>query len=194
MEELDQFPHYYAPSPEAWREWLKENHEKTERIWLLYYKKGGSMTSLSWSEAVDEALCFGWVDSTKKTIDAERYIQLFSKRKKTSTWSATNKKKIKELSRLKKMYPAGLKCIEIAKLNGMWTFLDDVENLVLPEDFKVALEVDSSWIAFYEQMSPSNKKGCLHFLKMAKRQETRDKRIARLLKDIKNGTIPRPYL
>ncbi|MCT4559887.1 MAG: YdeI/OmpD-associated family protein [Crocinitomicaceae bacterium] len=192
--EIKGYPTFYASSKGNWRQWLMEHHAKEERIWLIYYKKDTGKPSLTWSEAVDEALCFGWVDSTKKTIDEERYMQLFSPRKKNSTWSAVNKKKVAILEAEGLMHPAGMACIEMAKKNGMWNFLDDVENLLVPEDFKKALKRKPAYFSFYESLSDSNKKGCLHFLKMAKREETRKKRIEILMKDIEQGIIPRPYL
>lgn len=194
MFELDSLSTFCPTDASQWRSWLEENGESQDRIWLIYYKKGHPLENLTWSEAVDQALCFGWVDSTKKNIDSDRYIQLFSKRKKTSTWSTINKKKIDELEKKNLMHPNGRICIEVAKKNGMWTFLDDVENLVVPADFELVLKQEAANWEFYQNMSASNKKGCLHYLKTAKRQETRDKRIQTLLNEIKKGVVPRPYL
>ena len=106
---------YYPKNQTDWRNWLDENHQLKQSVWLVFYKKSTKVASISWSEAVDEALCFGWIDSTKKTIDAERYIQYFSKRKPNSIWSKVNKDKIAYLTSKKLIQKAGYKSIEIAK-------------------------------------------------------------------------------
>src|SRR5690606_10495074 len=112
-----------------WRKWLELNHIKKDAVWLIFYKKTSPKYNLSWSESVDESLCFGWIDSTKKTIDTERYKQYFTKRKAKSNWSKINKEKVKNLIDKGLITEAGLKSIEIAKENGSWTILDAVENL-----------------------------------------------------------------
>ena len=113
-----------------WREWLEKNHQSKQSIWLVYFRVSTKIPSLSWSEAVDEVLCFGWIDSTKKTIDKERYMQYFSKRKSSSTWSKVNKEKIDKLTENNLMTKAGFDSIETAKQNGTWALMDDVENLI----------------------------------------------------------------
>jgi uncharacterized protein YdeI (YjbR/CyaY-like superfamily) len=117
-----------------WRKWLEINHQSAQYIWLVYYKSSTKVASLSWSEAVDEALCFGWIDSTKKTIDEERYMQYFSRRKPHSNWSKINKEKVIILAQNNLITKAGFNAIEIAKQNGSWTILDEVEALVIPND------------------------------------------------------------
>src|SRR5690606_6914303 len=105
-----------------------------------YYKKKSIFPSLSWSEAVDEALCFGWIDSTKKTIDDFSFMQFFSKRKPKSNWSKINKEKVQQLIDSKRMTIAGYESVEAAKQNGSWTILDEVEELLIPNDLECALE------------------------------------------------------
>ena len=117
-----------------WRKWLELNHKKKEAVWLIFYKKKSPVYNLSWSESVDEALCFGWIDSTKRTIDSEKYKQYFCQRKAKSNWSKINKDKVKTLIEQGLMKEEGNKSIEIAKENGSWTILDQVEALVIPED------------------------------------------------------------
>ncbi len=106
---------YCPKSPSDWRKWLEKNHAEKQSIWLVYYRTATKIPSLSWSEAVDEALCFGWIDSTKKTIDKERYMQYFSKRKPSSTWSKINKDKIVKLTQNNLMTKAGFDSVETAK-------------------------------------------------------------------------------
>jgi TusE/DsrC/DsvC family sulfur relay protein len=108
---------FYPTSPEKWRTWLEGNHSSEQSVWLLFYKVSSDKPSLTWSEAVDEALCFGWIDSTKKSIDKEKYKQLFCQRKPKSTWSKVNKDKVEVLSNAGKIQAAGWKSIEIAKEN-----------------------------------------------------------------------------
>jgi len=117
----------YCPKDnEDWRKWLELNHKRKDAVWLIFYKKKSPNYNLSWSASVDEALCFGWIDSVKKTIDSESYKQYFSKRKAKSNWSKVNKDKVKTLIDRDLMREEGYKSIEIAKENGSWTILDNV--------------------------------------------------------------------
>ncbi|HWK98468.1 MAG TPA: hypothetical protein VNQ55_00910, partial [Parapedobacter sp.] len=129
----------YAATGAEWRKWLDENHTTQQGVWLIQYKKHTDRPSISWSDAVDEALCFGWIDSIKKKLDNDRTIQFFSKRKPTGTWSKINKEKVKRLIAEGLMKQAGLDCIETAKQNGSWVLLDTVEALHIPEDLAEAL-------------------------------------------------------
>lgn len=148
------------------------------------------MPSLSWSEAVDEALCFGWIDSTKKTIDKERYRQYFTKRKPSSTWSKVNKEKVARLIQHQQMTQAGFDSIAIAKENGTWTAMDDVENLVVPEALKIALDEKESATDFFQSQSKSIRKMMLYWVASAKRTETKKKRIAAIAAAAAKGLKP----
>ena len=172
---------FYPISRTAWRKWLAKNHLSTQAVWLVFYKKAAQKPTLTWSEAVDEALCFGWIDSIKKTLDHESSIQFFSKRKAKSTWSKINKQKIEQLIGDGLMVEAGYKSIEIAKKNGSWTILDEVEELIIPEDLATAFEAKPEAKAFFFNLSKSAKKVLLQSLVLAKRQETRQKRIAEIV-------------
>lgn len=175
---------FYPSSQMEWRNWLIKNHENENSIWLKYFKVNSGKPSLTWSDAVDEALCFGWIDSTRKTLDSESFIQLFTKRKPSSTWSKINKEKIERLLTDGLMYPSGIKCIEIAKENGNWTILDSVEDLIIPDDLRNAFDHIPDAYQFYENLSNSDKKMCLHRLVMAKKEETRKKRIEELIEQL----------
>jgi uncharacterized protein YdeI (YjbR/CyaY-like superfamily) len=128
-----------ATGPEEFRAWLDEHHDTTDAVWLVYYKKNSETPSITWPEAVDEALCYGWIDSKIQSIDNDRYEQYFCPRKPTSPWSKVNKTKIESLQLAKRIQPAGAAAIETAKENGSWSILDDAENHIVPDDLAAAL-------------------------------------------------------
>ena len=168
----------YCPNDKNdWRKWLELNHNKKDAIWLIFYKKKSPNYNLSWSESVDEALCFGWIDSTKRAIDGEKYKQYFSKRKAKSNWSKVNKDKIKTLINQGLMEEEGYKSIEIAKENGSWTILDGVEALIIPTDLKEEFKNHKGAMKYFDSLSKSVKKTLLYWVISAKRKETRQKRI-----------------
>jgi uncharacterized protein YdeI (YjbR/CyaY-like superfamily) len=172
---------FYPASHTAWRSWLAKNHETKEAVWLVLYNKASNKETISWSEAVDVALCYGWIDSKKIKIDAETCHQFFCKRKPKSTWSKINKEKVQKLMEQGLMTPAGLACIETAQQNGSWTLLDDVEALVIPLDLEQEFRNNPDAGAFFQSLSKSSKKAILHWVVMAKRPETRQKRIAEII-------------
>ncbi len=163
-----------------WRQWLEEHHAKKQSIWLLYYKKKAAKPTLDWSEAVDEALCFGWIDSKRKPVDEEKFIQFFSKRKVRSTWSKVNKEKVLRLTEAGLMTQAGLDSIEAAKQNGSWTLLDEVEELIIPADLDKEFQRHTGSKDFFLSLSKSVRKGMLQWLVLSKQPETRLKRIQEL--------------
>lgn len=176
-----------------WRKWLEKNHQSKQSIWLVYFKSSTKVPSVSWSEAVDEALCFGWIDSTKKTIDKERYMQYFSRRKPNSTWSKINKEKVAKLIQNNLMTKAGFDSIETAKQNGTWLIMDDVEKVIIPEDLRIALNKNESSMEFFQSQSKSIKKAMLHWVVIAKRTETRKKRIAEIARLAAKGIRPNQF-
>lgn len=180
-------------SKQDWRKWLEVNHSKKDSVWLILYKKNSGVPSISWSEAVDEALCFAWIDSTKKPIDAEKYMQYFGKRKADSTWSKINKNKVAQLIQQGLMAAAGLKSIEIAKQNGSWTILDEVEELIIPKDLELAFARHKQAKEFFLSLSKSVRKMMLHWIVMAKRPETREKRIAEIVENASEGKKPNRF-
>lgn len=176
-----------------WREWLSENHEKKEAVWLIFYRKKSPKYNLSWSESVDEALCFGWIDSTKKTLDEERYIQYFTKRKPKSIWSRVNKDKVDQLIAEGLMQDAGYKSIEVAKSNGAWTMMDSVEALIVPEGLKAEFDKWPGSAEYYESLSKSAKKMLLGWIALAKREETKQKRIIEIAENAAQGQKPKSF-
>lgn len=184
----------FCPKNQAeWREWLQENHATKQNIWLVYYKKSSTKHNLEWSHAVDEALCYGWIDSTKKSLDSERFMQYFSPRKPNSTWSKVNKDKVEELITRGLMTDAGMKCIEIAKENESWTFLDSIDALIMPEDLKLELQAYPQALSFYEAQKKALKRGLLYWIKSAKRPETRAKRIQEIANQAAQQDVPKQF-
>lgn len=171
---------FYASSREEWRAWLEANHEVAQPVWLIQYRKGSNVPSLSWSEAVEEALCYGWIDSTRRTIDHESFMQCFSKRKPKSVWSKINKANVERLRKAGLMTKAGQAAVAIAKENGYWGILDEVEELTIPKDLDKEFRAHKGSKVFFMSLSKSVRKGMLHWVVMAKRPETRQKRIAEI--------------
>ncbi|WP_121666187.1 YdeI/OmpD-associated family protein [Mesonia aquimarina] len=178
---------------QEWREWLELNHTEKEAVWLIFYKKASPNFNLSWSESVDESLCFGWIDSTKRTIDTERYKQYFTKRKAKSNWSKINKKKIKSLIDKGLMTEAGYKSIEIAKENGSWTMLDSVENLEIPSDLLQEFANHKGAVKYFKSLSKSDKKSILYWVVSAKREKTRHKRIIEIVENASQQLKPKQF-
>jgi uncharacterized protein YdeI (YjbR/CyaY-like superfamily) len=172
--------HFYPSSRQAWRQWLQQNHQSKAFVWLLQYKKKTGMPTLSWSEAVDEALCFGWIDSTRKTVDEERFIQFFCRRKPASVWSKINKAKVERLIAEGRMTAAGYQSIETARQNGSWTILDEVEELTIPAELEAAFQARPGAKDYFLSLSRSARKAMLQWLVVAKRPGTRQKRIAEI--------------
>tara|TARA_R110000796_G_scaffold71409_3_gene162019 strand:+ start:6000 stop:6581 length:582 start_codon:yes stop_codon:yes gene_type:complete len=184
---------YCPKSRTDWRKWLEKNHESEQSVWLVYFRTSTKVASVTWSEAVDEALCFGWIDSTKKTIDEERYMQYFSRRKPNSMWSRVNKEKVDQLIQNNLMTKAGLASIATAKQNGSWTFLDEVEALVIPEDLAAALADHEGAIDYFDGLSKSVKKVLLHWIISAKRPETRQKRVLEIAENASENLNPKQF-
>lgn len=183
----------FPKNQQEWRQWLEENHQTETSVWLGYHKIKSGVPSIRYDEAVNEALCFGWIDSTARPIDDISYKQYFCRRKPKSVWSRVNKEKVARLSEQGLMAEAGLACIEVAKGNGSWTILDDAENLILPEALRVALEQQPNAFAFYESLSRTNKRNVLQWLSLAKRPETIQKRIQDIVDNALEGQLPKPY-
>ncbi|SFT35106.1 Uncharacterized conserved protein YdeI, YjbR/CyaY-like superfamily, DUF1801 family [Lishizhenia tianjinensis] len=184
---------FHPNSPKAWREWLVKNHENTEAVWLVFHTVKSGKPSLTWSEAVDEALCFGWIDSKKVKIDTDTYHQYFSKRKANSTWSKVNKDKILQLEAENRMEKAGWQVIERAKENGSWTLLDSVEALLVPDKLVVEFNKYEGASDYFESLSKSSKKILLSWIVLAKREETKMKRIQVIAEAAGQQSMPKPF-
>ena len=182
--ELKQF---YARNRKSWRSWLEKNHDKELGVWLIYYKKDSGKSRVSYDDAVEEALCFGWIDSIMHPIDEQKYKQKFTPRKTKSVWSALNKKRVEKLLEQKLMTPAGLKIIETGKQNGSWTKIDHIENFEIPADLKKVFSKNKSLHKYYSQLGKFRQKQWLYRLGSAKLPETRAKRIGEMIKASKSS-------
>ena len=172
----------YCEDRAAWRRWLEANHEEEEGVWLVYWKVATKEPSIRWEDAVREALCFGWIDSTIQPLDARRHRQVFSPRKAKSVWSAVNKGYIKELEADGLICEAGRAKIDAAKADGSWNALDDVEALIIPQELEDALRAESDALFdAFNALGKTKKKQALYRLFLAKREPTRAKRIREIV-------------
>lgn len=171
---------FYPANQTAWRKWLKRNHSLKDSVWIIFYKKGAGKPTIGWSEAVDEALCFGWIDSKRVSLDNEKFKQFFSKRKPRSMWSKINKEKVRLLIKEGLMTAAGFKSIEIARKNGSWTMLETVDKLKIPPDLLKEFSARPGSRRFFLSLSESVRKRMLLSLVTARRKDTRQKRITEI--------------
>jgi uncharacterized protein YdeI (YjbR/CyaY-like superfamily) len=178
----DNIKTFYAKTRETWRNWLFENHNKEKSVWLIIYKKESETPSVYYPEAVDEALCFGWIDSKPNKRDEESIYQFFSKRKPKSNWSKVNKDKVERLIAEKLMTEAGYEMIKIAKETGTWDALNEVDQLIVPDDMKLFFDKNKVAFEFWEKFPKSAKRGILEWILNAKQAETRQKRIEETVK------------
>ena len=164
-----------------WRKWLEKNQATSPGIWIIYYKKESGKRKFSYADAVEEALCFGWIDSTIRPLDNERYMQRFTPRKPKSGWSAINKKRIEKMMEAGLMTKAGHDAIEIAKKNDSWNSLDKFyaqpEELEIPEELAKAFQKNKKAKVNFEKFSVSVKRLFLNWIHTAKRPETKKARI-----------------
>lgn len=158
------------------REWLKENHSQKESIWLVTYKKEVKEYYVSTQDVLDELICFGWIDGIRRKMDEQRTMQLISPRK-VQHWTKTYKDRFAKLEKEGRMTDAGRKAVALSKQNGLWNFMDDVDALIKPPEFKSCLENNPPAITFFDAFGASSKRYMLRHIKIAKTAETRAKRI-----------------
>ena len=171
----------YFKTDIEWRSWLAINHQETQGIYLIFYKVDHHKASMRWEEAVKVALCFGWIDSTVKSLGDGKRKQYFCKRKPKSVWSALNKRYIIELIAANLIHKSGFTTIEIAQKNGAWAALDNVDKGIIPKDLQTAFNKQETAYTNYKNFAPSYKKSYLYWLNQAKREETRLKRISKII-------------
>ena len=171
----------HLESRAARRDWLAKHHATEKNVWLKLYRKASGTSSVSYDEAVDEALCFGWIDSAVRKGDEEHRVQFFSQRKPKSNWSRINKAKIEKLTMAGLMTDAGQKMVDLAKRTGTWTALDEIESLTTPPDLQTALDANPTARTHFEAFPRSPKRAILEWLLNAKTPETRVKRIAEVV-------------
>jgi uncharacterized protein YdeI (YjbR/CyaY-like superfamily) len=190
----DAYPEFMATNRTEWRAWLADNHETAPGVWLVTYKKASGKPHLPYEELVEEALCFGWIDSKGNKVDEERTKLLMTPRKRGSGWSRPNKARIERLIANGLMTPAGLAKIEAAKADGSWTALDDIEAMIVPPDLDAALRADGEALAGWDRFTPSINEPLLLWIVSAKRPETRAKRVAETVAGAKVGRNPIAYV
>jgi uncharacterized protein YdeI (YjbR/CyaY-like superfamily) len=160
------------------RQWLEENHSRTEGVWLISYKRAAGKPAIEYDEIVEEALCFGWIDSKGNKLDDERSMLWIAPRRPGSNWARSNKERVEKLTAAGLMAPAGLAKVEAAKKDGTWTALDQVEAQVIPPDLASALAANPAAEQYFFAFPRSVKRAILEWIASAKRPETRAKRIA----------------
>lgn len=175
-------PELYFERDTDWYDWLLNNHNKHKAVYLIFYKLETGIPTMRWEEAVKVAICFGWIDSTVKSLGNGKRRQYFSPRNPKSSWSALNKRYIPELETKGLIQEAGYKMIELAKKTGTWTEMDDVENGVIPKNLQLAFDKNPLAYENYIGFSKSYRKGYLSWLNSAKREATKDKRITEIIR------------
>jgi len=172
---------------EDWQAWLVEHHGTDSGVWLVTWKKHTGWSTVSYDDAVTEALAVGWIDSLGRKLDEDRTMLYFSPRKPTSAWSRPNKIRVERLHAENRMLPAGRAAIDAAKANGAWTLLDDVENLVVPEDLAAAFAGHAGSREQWEAFPRSAKRAMLEWIVQAKRPHTRANRIEQAAAEAAEG-------
>lgn len=177
----------FFPTPADFRAWFAEHHESATELWVGFHKKGTGRASITWPESVDQALCFGWIDGIRKSLDADSYVIRFTPRKKGSHWSNVNTKRIGELVEQGLVTEAGLRAFKLRSEanSGRASFeQDDVE---LPEEYAALFQANPAAWAFFSSEPPGYRKAATWWVISAKREETRRKRLATLVEDSADG-------
>ena len=174
---LDQLSTFHPLTCSEWRQWLTEHYTSSTGIWLVYYKKASGKPRVSYDDAVEEALCYGWIDGQGRRLDDERSMILFTPRKPRSVWSKPNKERVAKLIEAGRMLEAGLLKINVAKQNGSWDALTDSDAQVIPPDLADALQANPTAQQYFTAFSPSAQKNILAWISSAKRSETRAQRV-----------------
>jgi uncharacterized protein YdeI (YjbR/CyaY-like superfamily) len=168
--------------------WLDKNHDKKASLWLQIYKKDSGKKTVTYAEALDVCLCYGWIDSQKRSYDADSYLQRFGVRRSKGLWSKVNREHIARLIKENRMKPAGLAQVEAAKKDGRWdAAYDSAKNMVIPEDFLIELKKDKKAFEFFNTLNRSNVYAIVFRLSTAKKPETRARRMEAILEMLKNG-------
>jgi uncharacterized protein YdeI (YjbR/CyaY-like superfamily) len=175
-------------SPRDWARWLAKHHAKSDGVWLRFFKKTADRKALTYAEALDEALCYGWIDGQAKKHDDASWLQKFTPRRSKSIWSKRNRDHVARLVALKKMRSAGLREVEAARADGRWEqAYDSPRNLSVPKDFLQALGKSKKGAAFFATLNRANVYAITWRLQTAKKAETRDRRMAAILAMLEKG-------
>ncbi|HWU24381.1 MAG TPA: YdeI/OmpD-associated family protein [Candidatus Paceibacterota bacterium] len=176
------------PTSKGFESWMEKNHATAPGLWLQIAKKDSGLTSISYAEALDVALCYGWIDGQKKSKDAKSYLQKFTPRRPKSLWSKVNREHVERLTRAKKMKPSGMAQVEAAKKDGRWErAYDSSRTTLVPEDFILRLKKDKKAYEFFKTLTRANVYSITWRLQTAKKPETREKRVKAILQMLKEG-------
>ncbi len=190
MTKTENFIQVEVQSATELRDWLQNNHSQKESIWLVTFKKEVQDKYVSIQEVLDELLCFGWIDGIRRKLDNERTMQLIAPRK-VEHWAQTYKVRFAKLDEAGLVHQSGYDAVFASKKAGLWDFMDDVDNLIVPTDLNKALIVNKPALEFFEKLSTSNKRFLLRYIKLAKTEETRIKRILQVVSlSAQNKKIP----
>jgi uncharacterized protein YdeI (YjbR/CyaY-like superfamily) len=170
----------FFPDPAAWRRWLTRNHQRRPELWVGFHKRATGRPSLTWPEAVDQALCFGWIDGVRKSVDQARYKIRFTSRRATSLWSKINVARVAELTRLGLMQPAGLTAFGKRKRTGVYSY-EQTRQARLPASFEKQFKAQKAAWAYFQQRPPWYRRTATHWVVSAKREETRLRRLGLLI-------------
>ncbi|PKL74635.1 MAG: hypothetical protein CVV27_19475 [Candidatus Melainabacteria bacterium HGW-Melainabacteria-1] len=182
METFNDLPLLSFETPVGWADWLAEHHQDQQGVWLRYYKKASGKPTIVYAEALEVALCYGWIDSQAKSLDAESYVQKYTPRRKRSPWSKINRAKAEALIAAGKMQAPGLQEIEAARADGRWAAAyDSPKSMSVPSDFQALLDQHPEALAFFESLSQTNRYALLYRIQAAKKPETRQRWLDRSL-------------
>jgi uncharacterized protein YdeI (YjbR/CyaY-like superfamily) len=179
----------FFESPAQFRQWLEEHHDKERELWVGFHKKGSGKPSITWPEAVDQALCFGWIDGIRKSLNTTSYTNRFTPRKRDSTWSAVNIKRVGELTELGLMQPSGLKAFEGRDARKAELYSYERANVKLDETYEQQFRAHELAWHFFQAQAPSYQRTALWWVMSAKKEETRLKRLSTLIEDSENGRL-----
>lgn len=185
------YPIFHAETRAQWRRWLQANHDETRGVWLCSWRSS-ERPRCPYPDAVEEAICFGWIDSTASTLDQERGLQLFTPRKAKSSWTRLNRQRVADMEHLGLMTDAGRRAVETAKENGWWTIYDQVEDLVEPDGLQMALDASPPARANWDEFPPSARKQMLWWIISAAKEDTRARRIEKVVGEAALGKRARP--
>lgn len=181
------YPIYHVESRAQWRTWLEANHDAARGVWLCSWRTVTGRPTCPYPDVVEEAICFGWIDSTASRLDDERGLQLLTPRKPKSTWTRLNRRRVADLEAAGLMTDAGRRAVETAQANGWWTILDPVEDLVEPDDLSAALDADPAARRTWDTFPPTARKQMLWWVISAVKPETRRRRIDTIVTKAGNG-------
>jgi uncharacterized protein YdeI (YjbR/CyaY-like superfamily) len=181
------YPIYHPPDLAAWRVWLEQHHRTARGVWVVSWRKASGRPAVPYERLVEEALCYGWIDSTAGTLDAERRLQLMTPRKPKSGWTRLNRSRVADLEAQGRMTDAGRAAVAVAQANGWWTIYDPVDDLIEPADLARALDASAPARAAWDGFPPSARKQMLWWVVSAGKPATRSTRIAKIVAEAEHG-------